>query len=387
MPQPRKHALFEFEGHWIAPDHGTDTLYRFSTEPGTGRTSRSSLRTKDLEVAKRLLIEHVLHGAPKSVDDPLSAVLVKYFEERTDKLASRKIARGHGRKVLAFWGETVRVKALTEAKQREFVEHCLGEGNKLAYAARVMATIAAALAHSKLPVPEIIATESKMVTKWQLTSTEPKKAYIPTDAECAKILLSKHMTEKLLRWIIIDAFNAGRPQTAVDLTPAQFNKDAGIVNLLPPGRAQIPKKYRPKVKAGRTFRHVLRAWERKGLDAFGGRYCGYSSLEGVKTALQKVAADTGVPVSTYSVRHKVTSVMRKGKTAEDQVSAVLGHQRANLRTTAGYGEYDPDYQKEAADSMEEWFWRVVKLTRKLRAERLNSQRTPEPARLNEGRAA
>ena len=126
-----------------------------------------------------------MNDRPKTVDALLPEVLLKYFEERTDKLPSGKVARGHGRKVLAFLGNAVRVKVLTEAKQKEFVEHCLAQGHKLAYAARIMSTVSAALLHSKLVKPEIIASEAKMIDKWQLASVEPDKGYIPTDKECA----------------------------------------------------------------------------------------------------------------------------------------------------------------------------------------------------------
>lgn len=154
-----------------------------------------------------------------------------------------------------------------------------------------------------------------------------------------------------------------------------------------PGRPQVKRKYRATVKAGRTFRHLLRAWERQGLDAFGGRYCGYSSMEGVKSAMERLAVDSGIPVSPYSLRHKVTSVLRKAKVPEDQISAMLGHQRVNLRTTAGYGEFDPDYQKEAAAALEAWVWRIIKLARKLVEERLNYQATPKTERTRKIRAA
>ncbi len=91
------------------------------------------------------------------------------------------------------------------------------------------------------------------------------------------------------------------------------------------------------------------------------------------SALQRVAAETGIPVSTYSWRQKVTTVLRRGRVPEDQVSELLGHRRSNLRTTAGYGDWDPDYQREAAAVLDAWCWRVRKLARKLAKERA---RTP-----------
>jgi integrase len=368
MPRPRARPLFEIGDQWIAHDPGSPFLHRFWTEPGTGRTRRSSLGTTDLNEAKLALAEIVVKGAPKTVDAPLAAVLLKYFEEHADRLVSAKIARGHGRKALAFLGQTARVKALTEAKQKEFVERCLNQGHKLSYAARIMVTIAAALAHSKLAEPEIIYTEAEMIKKWKLTRVAPTKAYNPTDEECARVLLAEKMTEPLLRYLIIQCLTGGRPQTAVDLAPSQFNKESGVVDLNPADRAQN-KKYRAKVKAGRALRFLLGKWERAGLGPDGDHYCGYTTMEGVKSALQRVAAETGIPVSTYSWRQKVTTVLRRGRVPEDQVSELLGHKRSNLRTTAGYGDWDPDYQREAAAVLDAWCWRVRKLARKLAKER------------------
>jgi len=371
MPRPRACPLFELGGQWIARDPGSPFLHRFWTEPGTGRTRRASLGTQDLDTAKLALAEIVLKGAPKTVDAPLSIVLLKYFEEHTDKLASAKIARGHGRKLLAFVGATARVKTLSETRQKEFVQRCLDKGHKLSYAARIMVTIAAALAHSRLSEPGIIYSEAAMTKKWKLTAAAPNKAHIPSDEECAMILLASAMTDRLLRYLIIQCLTGGRPQTAVDLAPAQFNGDSGIVDLNLPKRAQN-KKYRAKVKAGRALRFLLVRWERAGLGAYGERFCGYSSIEGVKSALQRVAAETGIPVSTYSWRQKVTTILRKGRVPEDQVSELLGHKRPSLRTTAGYGDWDPDYQREAAAALDAWFWRIRKLARKLASEQVGT---------------
>ncbi len=105
-------------------------------------------------------------------------------------------------------------------------------------------------------------------------------------------------------------------------------------------------------------------------------------MEGVTSALDRIAADTGIPVSSYSLRHKVTSILRAAAVPEDQVSEVLGHKRPSLRTTAGYGEFHPNYQKEAAAALEEWFWRIVRLTRKLEADKAaNSRDTPDNVRV------
>lgn len=392
MPRPRLKPLFELGSQWIATDPDSRMLYRFWTEPGSCRTRRASLGTADLESAKLKLAEIVLKGAPKTPDAPLSIVLERYFEDRTDKLRSKKVARGHGRKILTFFGATARVKSLTEAKQKEFVERCIDRGYKLSYVARIMVTLAAALAHSKLNEPEIIYSESAMVQKWKVASAPVDKAYIPTDDDCASLIIAD-MPEMLRRWLIIECLTGGRPETGVDLAPAQRDRESRIVDLNPPKRVQN-KKYRAKVRAGRCLSAALDRWEADGLDSYGGRYCGYSTMEGVKSALQRLAADTGIPVSTYSFRQKVATVLRRAKNPrvpEDQISELLGHKRPNLRVTAGYGEWDPDYQREAALALDRWFLKIRKMAKtklaKQAAEAEYTQDTPDKISVRTTRAA
>ena len=384
MPRPRSRPLFELGGQWIATDPGSKKLYRFWTEPGSGRTRRSSLGTENLEEAKLALAKHVTAEGPKTHSSPLSVVLEVYFVEHTDKLPSKVVARSHGRKLLSFVGQTSRVGVFSESKQREFVEACLEQGNKLAYAARILTTLSAALTHSKIRQPEIVYTESAMMRNWKLTGSPRRKAYIPTDDECVTLALAE-MPIMLRRWIIIQALTGGRPQTGVDLQPLQFNRESGVIDLNPEGRHQN-KKYRAKVKAARTLRLLLSQWERVGLDAFGGRYCGYATMEGVKSAVQRLAADTGIPISTYSWRQKVTTVLRRARVPEDQISELLGHKRPGLRTTAGYGDWDPDYQREAAAALDNWFWHIRKSAKVKAANQTNSQGTPEGTAAGKRRA-
>ena len=69
-------------------------------------------------------------------------------------------------------------------------------------------------------------------------------------------------------------------------------------------------------------------------------------------------------------------MLRRARVPEDQVSELLGHKRPDLRTTAGYGHWDPDYQLEAALALDEWFWRIRTLAKAKQQALLNSQATP-----------
>ena len=109
-----------------------------------------------------------------------------------------------------------------------------------------------------------------------------------------------------------------------------------------------------------------------------GKDSGYSTIEGVKSARQRVTTEAGIPVSTYSWRQKVTTVLRRARVPEDQIADMLGHRRPHLRTTAGYGDWDPNYQREAASALDAWFWRIRRMARKLATEETaNSRGTPD----------
>jgi integrase len=57
-------------------------------------------------------------------------------------------------------------------------------------------------------------------------------------------------------------------------------------------------------------------------------------------------------LSAYSFRHKVATVLRKAGLSEDEIGMELGHRREVSRTTAGYGEWKPDYLQGVADALD-----------------------------------
>lgn len=356
MPRARAKPLFELAGQWIAAEPGKRNLFRYWTEPGTSRTRRETLGTADLGEAKLRFAAIVLQSGPKTPRSLLSAVLLPYFEEHTDKLPSAKQSRSAGRVMLKCWGDEIRVNELTEAKQKEFALWATAQGFGLPYVARVLTVLRAALTHGNVAAPDkIIATEAKMRARWSVKSSKaPRRPFIPTDDELVRILAAD-MPERLRRWIVISLLTNCRPEAALDLAPGSRRRDAGTLDLNPEGREQN-KKVRPIVREPRALRAIFDRWERGGLAEYGGRFCGYTSVEGVKSALQRLRAEIGQPrLSLYSFRHKVTTVLRSRRVSEDQISMMLGHKRRDQRTTAGYGEFAPDYLKDAARALDSWF--------------------------------
>jgi integrase len=374
MPRSRKAPLFELSGQWIGREPGSPFLHRYWTEPGTGRTRRSSLRTEDLEEAKRLLAEIVVKGAPKSERTPLSAVLLDYFENHTDKLPSGKNARGAGRTLLECWGQTIRVEAIKESKQKEFAEWSIERGHSLGYISRNLSVLAAAFSYAKIN-REVIFKEGTMVKKWALQAKARRKPFTPSDDELAKVLIETE-SENFWRWTVISLLTGARPEAALNLTPSQRNRDNSTIDLNPDGRQQN-KKYRPTIREPRALTAWLDSWEavmladllKKDPEADPATikamtYSGYASVESIQTAFERIRAKKTVALpklSAYSYRHKIATVLRKARLPFEEREMQLGHRRPE-----GYGEWDPDYLQGCADALDAWW---IKLQAKADAAR------------------
>lgn len=357
MPRPRARSLFELGGYWLATIPGRKGYYAFWTDARIGGTRRCSLGSADFEAAKVKLAEIALTRGPATVNTPLSIVLENYFTQRSDALPSASAARTAGRLLLEEWGEKVRAQNVTEQKQKEFAQAEARQGKSLGYIARNLSVVSAALRHAGLTGIRIFASESHMRDIWKIAAKAPRKVFIPTDQELARILRAKK-PEDLDRWLLIAMATACRPEAAVDLTPAARIREAQAVDLNPTGRQQN-KKFRPIVRAPKVLTAAMDKWERNGLDAHGGKFCGYASVDSVDSALERICKPLGLGrLSVYSIRHKVTTVLRAAGVPGEQIDRQLGHTGSGARTTQGYGEFSPDFQKEAAAAMDAWIRRL-----------------------------
>jgi integrase len=372
MPRARSNPLFELQGQWIANISGTPILYRCWTDPGTGRSCRASLGTADLELAKRQFAEAVFReDKTKTSEARLATVLESYFLERTDHLPSRKHARLAGKTLLACWGETIRPGQITEAKQKEFAEWSIGKGHSLSYISRNLSVLAAAIARTEIPV-KVRFGKREIAERWNLRTKAPRRAFVPTDADVAKLLGLPDLAPAFHRWIVMAALTGGRPQAVLELTPSQRTREAGLLNLNPEGRRQN-KKFRPIVKEPPSLSVQLDRWEQEmraevakrqltppaRADISQERYCDYASVESIQTAMERTRARAELPfLSVYSFRHKVVTVLRKARVPEDEIAMQIGHKRPGLEVTAGYGEWSPDYLERATAALEAW-WRHV----------------------------
>ena len=358
-PVTRTHtdALFEIGGQWIGTETNRVGFYRYWYQPGTQTVRRKKLRSANLEDAKLELAQIILSQEEPTISSPLAQVLLTYHEEHSDKLPSRKLARMSSRKLLAFVGAETLVEELTDQVQEDFVRQLAAGGASIAYIMRIQSVIAAAFAHAKLDSPRILMKKAR-IEKLVGPTKPPRRVTIPTDAEFQQIT-ALPMSEPLYRWLVISLATGARPEAALDLRPEQ--RADGLINLLPPGRTQN-KKFRSVVREPAFLTRLLDQWAQEESTKLYGRFVSYASVSAVQTALDRIRAETGIRISAYSCRHKVTTILRRAKrkgVTEDDIAAQLGHKRPNLRVTGGYGEYDPDYLEEASAALDAWLVNTV----------------------------
>ena len=66
----------------------------------------------------------------------------------------------------------------------------------------------------------------------------------------------------------------------------------------------------------------------------------------------------------YSIRHKVTTILRRYQVPSDQVNVQLGPRRPSNRTSDLYGEYEPNYLGEAAAAIDAFTISLQRFTKR-----------------------
>jgi integrase len=279
--------LFEFGGMWIGRVQGSRQLYRFWYESRNGEVRRRSLKTTDIEEAKKRLAEIVVSDAPVTADDPdqvpLVFVLTHYLEGHADSRPSAHVARRACDLVLQFlerkcgFDANVKTSQFSSIYQAEFAKWCASEfKHSPAYVSRVLSVIAAACrfaAKTKLVKSNTgELKEAKLLrfipemnydTKWVaevMHVAEPKpRNYVPTFQELAS-LLDTDSSELLRRYDLIALNTWARPAAIIDLSIGkQVDFENDLIDLNPPNRRQN-KKQRPVIRLTANLRSWLEYW-------------------------------------------------------------------------------------------------------------------------------
>jgi integrase len=279
--------LFEFGGMWIGRVRGSQQLYRFWYDGRNGEVRRRSLKTTNIEEAKKLLAEVVVNEAPTKADDPekvpLVFVLMHYLEGHADFRPSAHVARRSCELVMQFlegqcgFDANVSTSQFSIIYQVEFAKWSAKEfQHSPAYVSRILSVVAAAcryaaktkliksasgeLKEAKLLryVPEISYNTKWVADIMQVAEPKPRD-YVPSFEELAS-LLDTECGELLRRYDIIALNTWARPQAIIDLNVRQqVDFDNDILDLNPPNRRQN-KKRRPIIRLTTNLKGWLEYW-------------------------------------------------------------------------------------------------------------------------------
>jgi integrase len=279
--------LFEIGGQWIAHIEGRPSLYRFWYDCRSGEIRRRSLKTADIEEAKRLVALQVISPKRDDPRDPehvmLVTILTHYYEHHADSRPSAHAARRSGELVMQFletecgFGAEVKVAQFSKGLQARFAQWSVEKFQHTpSYISRNLSVIAAASRFATKTIvkrtPSGLLEEIRLMrlmpeicydVKWLAEVTdrpEPKpRDYVPTFEELAS-LLDAEGSEVLRRYDIIALNTWARPEAILDLSVReQVDFDAGLIDLNPPGRKQTKKK-RPSIKLTENLRGWLEFW-------------------------------------------------------------------------------------------------------------------------------
>ena len=305
------HRLFEIGGQWIARIEGRPSLYHFWYDPRSGEICRRSLRTADIEEAKRLLAVYVVSSKHEDPRDPeqvmLVAILTHYYERHSDNRRSAHAARRAGVLVMQFlksecgFGPEVKAAQFTKGLQAKFAQWSVEKFQHTpSYISRNLSVIAAACRFATKTIVKRMPTgqfeEIRLLrlmpeicfdTKWLAEMTgrpEPQpRDYVPTFEELAS-LLDIEGSEVLRRYDIIALNTWARPEAILELSVrTQVDFGEGLINLNQPGRKQN-KKHRPTIKLTENLRGWFEFWGEDKPLAYGTRQPKIDKLEPERSA-------------------------------------------------------------------------------------------------------
>jgi len=253
----------------------------------------------------------------------------------------------------------VRVSDFTEARVKAFWRYCHFKlGHAVATIARNTSVAATAMKHCRIPnAPTIQYQATQIAEHLNVPDPEPRD-WEPKDEELARIL-DNTTSEPLFRFLMLSLLTGARPGAVLDMGSWSLT-DEGLLQSNPSGRRQN-KKFRPTVGIPETLAAWLEEW------GPAGRWVIYKSRHGYGQAIRRLCARKAVNVpefTAYSIRHKVTTILRNAGVPEEKIQVQQGHRRPESRISRGYGKFEAEYFVEVCDALDDYVERLDRITKR-----------------------
>ena len=250
-----------------------------------------------------------------------------------------------------------------------FKDAFLKKGGSLSYLSRIITVLRAAFIEAetkskKLPrapfIPEVMTKDDR--------DEAPLKGRLMTAPEIAR-LIDAVQDPHLLQYLVGEINSASRMITILESDTTRINWADRLFETNPPGRRQT-KKYRPCLKISATWGPWLRAAPPGPLITYDGK-----PVRSVKKAFAaaRKAADlkpdaTGLPVTSYSIRHTIGRYLEDCNVPAIERSLLLGHVKPDRKKiTERYSPTNPrgpHYMEQAVAAIEQFVKEINSHTRK-----------------------
>jgi integrase len=354
--------LVQYGRYWLAKRSDSPYFYvcwydKRRRQVGRQSTGLTDFKAAEITLGKALIAKS--DSVQTAVELDLHCVLLWYWENHAKAKSGASSLKGP----LGYWadffptGQTV--KELSRVDVQRFWESLRADGLSEGSISRITAIGRAAIrrAHHYGLVPNPILIPDNQDSLSKLNA--PPKGRVLTDEEMVR-LFAVPKPEFLHVFLMILANTLCRTGAALDLGPAQVDFKRGIVDLNPKGRRQT-KKYRPKVPLTRTLRTVLE-------NIHTDRYVSQdgAAVTRIYPAWHKMLREAGFEpnshVTPYSFRHTLGSELTASAIRDEDIGRFLGHMpRDSLRTTEIYTHRRPEYLGGAADAIDRYMSRTMKL--------------------------
>ena len=343
MPRYSVKREFQLGDVWLSKQCRSPSWCRTWFDKASGQTKRASLKTTDIEAAKKRLTEwFVVNQTVKdrSADQiQLRQIFSPFYEKHGKNLASHDQVQRSLKTWLEFFGDKTVAEVVDITLQEEFHDWLLNDkGCSNGTAIRMIGVGKAAL---NWAFKRNILKEIPYIPNMKKTAAPPKGR--PLSVAELRALIEHAEHQHLKDFIYLMAATAARPDAIFDLTIAQCDLENRLIHLNPEGREQT-KKHRPTVKMPEGIVPLIERRIRKNdsdyLVAFKGQ-----KVKSLKKSWGEAreAAGLDARVVPYSLRHTLARWLRSQGVEAFQVSSQMGHRTIGASTTEIYAPYDPAF--------------------------------------------
>lgn len=301
-----------------------------------GQTERFSLRTADLEQAKRTLADHVA----KPVGETVRELVEAYIADKKNTAIRWKDLEGSWKQAEPTFGHLM-PHQITRDLCRSYRDERYEKGRKPATVRKELEVVRAAVNFHKKGADAVFELPPQPL---------PKERYLTRD-EARALLKAARRFSHVRAFIALSLATGARQSALLELTWNRVDFRRGTISLAlndvldetRKRRATVPmtrraRRYLRVLHAARTCDHVIE---------WGGR-----RVLSVKKGFAAAAGRSGLEgITPHILRHTAASWMAERGVPIFNIAKYLGHSDSRI-TEKRYAKLQPDYLKDAAEALD-----------------------------------